>query len=969
MPTAGEPWAVEAVAGVPLNRSAVLCLAFFLSGAAGLVFETLWFRQAGLMLGNSVWASSLVMGAFMAGLATGNTWAVWRGSRVGNPLIVYAVLELLVGATGLALVLLFPHLTRALAPLLGTLADTTPLLNLTRIAVAFPLLLLPSAAMGATLPLLVRALAARRAGFGRALGRLYGWNTLGAVAGALGGEALLLPGLGLRGAGLAAAALNALAACSVAAVSRSTPSVATEEGSTAPSSGRSGLAPGARRLLAASFLGGGILLALEVVWFRFLLLFFFSSSLAFAAMLAVVLLGIGLGGLIASWWLKVQPGAARYLSLLALGAGIAGVLTYAGFARVLDPLPPGHGLVTEPGRMLAWSLALMLPVSIASGGLFTLAGEALRTEVVDPTRAAGLLTLANTVGAALGALAGGLVLLPGIGLERSLFALCLGYAAVALLVGRGPSRGVAISGEPRLWLVLGLGASCFALVLAQFPFGLMRNHYLKYVVARWTGETSRVVAYREGLTETIFYVRRELLGQPLNWRLATNGFSMSDTSLLGQRYMRLFVHWPMALRPDARKALLISFGVGSTAKALTDTPWLERIDVVDTSRDILEMGRAIFPRGGYPLDDPRVRVHVEDGRFFLLAARERYDLVTAEPPPPKNAGIVNLYTREYFQLIHDRLAERGVATYWLPVYQMPPVEARSITAAFCEVFRDCSLWTGSGLEWMLAGTRGLRGPVDEGGLARQWADPVLARALRDIGVEVPEQLGALFIADASALAEWTRGAPPLDDDHPSRLSSRYHELGDREYPDMMEGARARRRFEDSAFIREVWPAAMRARTLELLAAQKVINDALSVPYVPGASPPGIEALEYLLSRTSLRAPVLWLMGDSLDQQRVADEALAEGVREPQLDEILGHRAMAERDYRRAEELLAHAQPYAGHADQILRWRILALLLAGDRARAADLLRGRGTPPADRPAERDWSWLAERMGSAKAGPGS
>ena len=84
MPTAGEPWAVEAVAGVPLNRSAVLCLAFFLSGAAGLVFETLWFRQAGLMLGNSVWASSLVMGAFMAGLATGNTWAVWRGSRVGN---------------------------------------------------------------------------------------------------------------------------------------------------------------------------------------------------------------------------------------------------------------------------------------------------------------------------------------------------------------------------------------------------------------------------------------------------------------------------------------------------------------------------------------------------------------------------------------------------------------------------------------------------------------------------------------------------------------------------------------------------------------------------------------------------------------------------------------------------------------------------------------------------------------------
>ncbi len=942
-----------------LSRSAILCLAFFLSGAAGLVFETLWFRQAGLMLGNSVWASSLVMAAFMAGLASGNTWAVRRGSRVGNPLLAYAVLELLVGATGLGLVLLFPALTRALAPVLGTLADRTPLLNTVRMAVAFLLLLLPSAAMGATLPLLVRALVARQAGFGRALGRLYGWNTLGAVGGALGGEALLLPRLGLRGAGLAAAAFNVLAAVSVFALSRSTRPDALEEGSSGRSSGGAALTRGAWRLLAASFLGGGILLALEVVWFRFLLLFFLSSSLAFAAMLAVVLLGIGLGGLAASGWLRVQPDAARYLSLVALGAGIAGVLTYAGFARLLAPLPPGQGLVTDHGTMLAWSLALMLPVSTASGGLFTLAGEALRTEIHDPTRAAGLLTLANTVGAALGALAGGLVLLPAIGLERSVFALCLGYAAVALLVGRGPSSGVAIPGEPRLWLVRALGASCFALVLALFPFGLMRNHYLQHVVARWTGETSRVVAYREGLTETIFYVRRDLLGHPLNWHLATNGFSMSDTSLLGQRYMRLFVHWPMALRPDARKALLISFGVGSTAKALTDTPWLERIDVVDTSQDILEMGRTIFPRGGYPLDDPRVRVHVEDGRFFLLASQERYDLVTAEPPPPKNAGIVNLYTREYFQLIYDRLAERGVATYWLPAYQMPPVEARSITAAFCQVFRDCSLWTGSGLEWMLAGTRGLRGPVDEVGFTRQWTHPVLARALRDIGVEVPEQLGALFMADAPALAEWTRDAPPLDDDHPGHLSSRYHPLGDPEYPPMMDTDTARRRFEDSPFIREVWPAAIRVRTLERFAAQKIINDALSTPYRPGGSPPGIEALEYLLTRTSLRAPVLWLMGDSLDHQRVADEALAEGVREPQLDELLGHRAMADRDYRRAEELLAHAQPYARHADQILRWRILALLLAGDRGRAAELLRGRGTPPADRSAERDWSWLAER----------
>jgi predicted membrane-bound spermidine synthase len=944
--------------------SALLSLAFFLSGAAALVFETLWFRQAGLMLGNSVWASSLVMAAFMAGLATGNTWAALRGQRLRRPLVAYAVLEVLVGATGLALVLAFPHLTHVSTPVLRALVDHERLLNGTRMVIAFVLMVVPAAAMGATLPLLVRALSATEPGFGRVLGRLYGWNTLGAVAGALGGEAILLPALGVRGTGCAAAGLNLLAAAgaSVLAGRRSAaPSADGEESLSVAADRPRGRA---RRLLAAGFLAGGTLLALEVVWFRFLLLFVFSSALAFSTMLSVVLLGIGLGGLLGAAWLRGQRAAAEFAPLVPLGCGIFGVVTYAMFARVLAPLPLEVGLITNHAQMFFIGLALMFPSCIGSGVLFTLLGDAVRREIAGASRAAGLLTLANTAGAALGALAGGLLLLPLLGVERSIFALSLAYGLVGgLAAGRhertGPERS-------RRRVALAAGATAFGLVIALFPFGLMRNHYVRRVLKRWASGGGTLVAYREGVTESVFYVRRDLMERPLTWHLATNGFSMSDTGLIGRRYMRLFVNLPIALRPEARSALLISFGVGSTASALTDTRSLERIDVVDISRDILEMGRVIFGQRPYPLDDPRVRVHVEDGRFFLLTTCERFDLITAEPPPPKNAGIVNLYTREHFQLMHDRLADGGVATYWLPVYQMEPSGSRAIAAAFCAAFPDCTLWTGAGEEWILAGTRELHGPVDEAAFTRQWRDPVQAQRLQEIGVDTPEQLGALFVADAAGIAEWTSGVAPLDDDHPLRLSSHYQGFGEPSYPKLMDVTATRGRFEASRFVRDLWPPALRARTLAAFDGQAVVNEILMMPYSPGAAAPGLETLEHVLAQTSLRAPVLWMTGSTSDGQRVADEVVAAGRRPPEVDELLGGRALADRDYRRADELLARAQPYSQRASLLLQWRVLARLLAGDRERAAELLRTAGALRAGQDA-RSWTWLDARVeGAAAAG---
>ncbi len=562
-----------------------LCLIFFVSGASALVFETLWFRSAGLTLGNSLWASSIVLASFMAGLALGNALAARFGPRVKRPLVVYAAIEVSIGVTGLGLVLLFPLLTPWLSPLFRLFLDTPLVLNTLRLLIAFSLLLVPSTAMGFTLPLLVKTLSTRDSNFGRVLGRLYGWNTLGAMAGALGGEIFLIGALGVRGTALLAAILNfGIALCALALA----PAFRRDEAGSGsdPEGASSRPLRKSKRILLAAFVAGAALLGLEIVWFRFMLLFINGTSLAFAGMLAVVLFGIAAGGFVASWLLKLRPSAYRWVPLLALAGGVITVFTYI---SLVEPL----GILS------------MAPVSLLSGVLFVFLGRALEDEVVEKTRAAAGLTFANTLGAMFGPLVVGFVFVPWLGVENTFFILAVSYGGVAVLSLRsGHLESPRTGGE---WRAFQLGAAAYVLLLLFFPFGLMENHYFPRVLKRYMADGAVPVATREGLTEVAFLLQKDLLGKPGFHRLITNGFPMSADTFLAKRYMRLFVYWPMALHPDPKKALLVCYGVGVTAKALTSARALESIDVVDVSRNLIELSRNYSPfPDDHPLDDPRV---------------------------------------------------------------------------------------------------------------------------------------------------------------------------------------------------------------------------------------------------------------------------------------------------------------------------------------------------------------------------
>ena len=928
-----------------------ISLVFFVSGAASLVFEVSWFHRAGLVFGNGVWAASVVLSSFMGGLALGNALVGWYGAGARRPLRTYAVLEIIVAVSGIALTYALPSAGLLVLPISRLHSTQLWFVNGVRLIASFAALLVPATAMGATLPILAGGLSTGRAGFGRVLGHLYGWNTLGAVLGVIAAEVLLVDRLGVTGSAWLAALLDLAAAGGAWLLSRRE-----ADAIAAPLSPR---APGGAswRLLACAFLAGGALLALEIVWFRFLSMYVLTTTLAVSLMLAAVLAAIGLGGLAASRWLALERLTRPRMSTIALMSGCSTALSYLAFQWLTRGTQIG-----EWHRVLWLACALTAPTSFLSGMLFTLIGDGLAREI-EPTRAAAWLALANTIGAMCGPPLAAFVLLPIFGMERTLFIASAVYALIGVLLipGIAPFRAAARSP------VFALSAIVLAAALIRFPFGLMADRYFARAAAPYTVDGSEIVATREGPSDTIFLMQQKWLGQPVYSRLVTNGFSMTGTNALGLRYMRYFAYWPMLLHQGpVRRALVVCYGLGVTAGAVLDLPGLETVDIVELSHEVVSTSDIVYPSSGHPLHDPRVRLHIDDGRYFLQASDERFDLITGEPPPPRTPGAVNIYTREYFGLIRDRLAEGGIATYWVPVGRPDPgTDVHTIIRAFCDVFDDCSLWNATPFDLMLVGTRHAAGPVSEAAFSAAWRMPALAGRLREVGFEEPQQIGATFIGDSTYLRALTGRTPSLTDDFPQRLrpvlarpslsDPRYGidravtEL----YHGVLDPSRAQAAFLASDFVRRLWPRPLIDQTRPLFGAQRIINQVL---WEGGRPLRRIEDLHALLTTTTLHTLPLWQLGSDEVTQRIAEASVE---RSGATEYARGLRALAARDYLRAAAHLGESERRGLRGATVRPLQVYALCLAGDLDTARQLARGAEARDADE--QHFWTWMRATFG--------
>lgn len=690
-----------------------LTLLYFASGAVGLVDEVIFFKYLSLSFGATAHASGAVLVAFMGGLALGATAAARLDARVSRPLLVYGLLELAVGVACAGSPWLFGAVGRLYASMAqGTSSLAT--LELVRGGLAAAVVLLPTVAMGATLPLVARVAGAATGG-GWRVATLYAANTAGGALGSLLGAYAILPALGLSTSLRVGAVVSAVIGLTAVALSRraatAPPQVPIGTTSTPDVASR----PPAGVMLAAAA-SGLLVFASEVVFIHLLALVDGTSVYVFGLVLAVFLVALAAGA-----------GASRTLarwageSALPVSLALAG-LVLAASLPVWDRLPDvfvaaGPSVSAwwqrEVVRGLVAALAIGLPAT-CMGMTFPLVLSALAPRA-DRGASTGRATAVNTVASMAGSLLAGFVLLPALGSQRACDAIAIAYVAVALLV----------PAPQRRWTGA-LALATALLVVAAPRWDLARLSSGANVYFERQPEQGQVVWIDEDLHGGVVTVTRA--GDITT--LWTNGKYQGDTGWQ-MAPQRGFADIPAMFAPRFERALVIGLGTGVTVQETATYPF-RRVDVAELSPGIVKAARAFFGAvNGGVLDDPRVLIRFEDGRNLLVMDHERYDLVTVELTSIWFAGAANLYNREFYEIAATRLSDGGVLSQWVQLHHTTLREVASQIATARAVFAHAAFFArGQGVLVMSAQPLQARPGADLGGLV--FADETLDAFVDDV---------------------------------------------------------------------------------------------------------------------------------------------------------------------------------------------------------------------------------------------
>lgn len=750
----------------------IFAAAYVCSGAAALVYEVTWTRQLTLLMGQSTAAASTVLAAMMGGLAAGAAWA-GRLERRGDAadaadaatrhrvrLRRFAFLEAATAAAALAL----PFLLAASAPLLAWAygdAETPIRFALIRGAVATALVGVPAMAMGATFPVAVAWFARTPS----SAGALYALNTAGAAMGALAAGFWLLPALGIRGTTWAAVALNVVAA-SVAwtlarrpaephAVPAPPPASAPARRKARRDSRAAPAAPDtavpAWIAVAAAGLSGAIALAYEVVSTRLTALVMGPTTYAFATVVAAFIAGIALGAAVGARLVRrtVRPlvwlGACFFVG--AVSASLAGALAASRLPLVVAAQMADAEAAFGPllRRQVAGAVVLLLPLTTALGAAFPLALAAAGAGSAGVGSVASRVYAANTAGAIAGAIAGGFVLLPWLGLHDALRVVAaVGVAAALALwaVAPGP-RPVAVS----TWRIGAAALLGGALVLLP-PWDprLLASGAYKYApylgLADLENEIRawRLLFYEDGATASVGV--RELAGVRsvvIDGKVdASNAGDMLTQRLLG--LLPVLVHG----RPE--DVLVIGLGSGVTLASARATGTVQHADVVEISPEVVRASAFFARENGDVLAAPGVRLIEGDGRSHLAFTPRRYDVIVSEPSNPWMAGIAALFTREFFESAAARLKPGGVICQWAHTYDIRPEDLRAIVRTFASVFPQSTLWLVGDGDLLLIGTTGPNIEARLSAIADGWKQGYAAAQLQSVGVD-PAHLPFLLLSE------------------------------------------------------------------------------------------------------------------------------------------------------------------------------------------------------------------------------
>jgi spermidine synthase len=813
-------------------RGLLICLA--LSGISGLIYEVAWVRSLELIFGATSFAVATVLASFMGGLAAGSFLAGRLAPRLErhHPLRVYAAFEILIAAVALVIPLSF----RALVPLYQTVAGSIhasfAIVSLIRFLLCAAVLTIPTALMGATLPVVSR-FAARHEGqeAARRVGVLYAVNTMGAVCGCAAAGFFLLPTLGLLGTQWFAVALNLMSAAGAAWIAARAPLEAAGEGTCAPQGGApraatlQAAAPreaslqvppprGAALLIGFYAVSGGVSMLYEVAWSRYLVLVLGSSTYSYTVMLTTFLIGLTIGAALGARLLRQSPDPIISVALcqllvavtVFLGLFTAGELPYL-YHLLHDRLHPTAGMLL--GIQLVMAGGVMILPTIGLGAMFPLTLGGLGLTGAGAQRLVARAYAWNTTGAIVGSILSGFWLVPAIG-SRDVLLAGIAINALLALIGLAALRPGVVPRAQQLLLallvVLFLGnlfvstPTWRADVMSSGIFryadryrGLDRAAFLD-LLRRSHGD---VLFFDEGLTCTVTVFRTT---QSLT--LMVNGKpdasvppDLADPAPSGRAIPQgdlptqvLVGELPLLLAHRRDDVLVVGLGSGVTLGSILRHP-VRRVDCLELEPAVVAGSRFFDAQSGAPIDDPRVHLVVNDARNDLLVRDATYDVIVSEPSNPWIPGAASLFTRDFFEIAARRLRPDGLFCQWIQLYELWPQDVQTMLRSFMAVFPAVQMYR-VGFDAILIGANSeIKVPVRqllERGTAQVRAD------LHRVGVDSPEELLAHFWIGGDELRRAVPPGPLNTDDNmriefaaplrmlsrdPDRLERQKRELG------------------------------------------------------------------------------------------------------------------------------------------------------------------------------------------------
>ncbi|MFQ5788916.1 MAG: fused MFS/spermidine synthase, partial [Acidobacteriota bacterium] len=704
--------------------------------------------------------------AFMGGLGLGSYLSGRYLTKRRSALVLFGLFEAGVGVYALALPSLLPLAERAFTETVGGWGLSIYGESFLKLLLSLVLLLPPTTLMGATLPLLSQHTVRHSGNLGLRVGSLYAINTLGATAGCFLAGFYGIAWLGIRGTTMVAAATNfsvALAALALGARARSPavePAGTGVESAAAPALSGSGTA--ARWAMLAFGVSGFAALGFQVIWTRLMTLVFKGFTYSFSSMLTVFLAGIALGSLAFGGRVDRSRDPLRLFGLLemAIGVSVLALLPFFVNAQVwvstLGHMLGGAWQDFAKAKFVVAFLLLFIPTFLF-GGTFPVVSRlsALRVKVIGSV--VGNLYAANVLGGIAGAFAAGFVLIPLIGTSWSLYFLSFAL----LLLGM-----VLLSSSPAVSRGMRLASGSLVAVVATVILLDAPKDVSLAIHRSWLARSEEIGFYKEGSTATVMvaeYTGETPGGMRTERRILVTGSSASNSSYYGLSVNRIQGCLPFLFERMPRKVLAMCFGTGITFGTVSQFD-ITRMDGVEISPEVIDAAPRFREENYDVVNNPRMHIHIDDGRNFLLKSRERYDVITMEPMPPALAGVVDLYTREFYELCQEHLEPGGVVSQWVPLYFMGLRDVKMIYRTFAEAFPYAMVFFYQFDTFLVGSDQPLR--LSSERFFERLQSDALKRDLAAIKLDTPTQLLGTFLMDRKAMLNFASGVPILTDDLP-----------------------------------------------------------------------------------------------------------------------------------------------------------------------------------------------------------